>query len=433
MKGTITKNERDSKKPSWGYYFAYGRDEAGKRLQVTKSGFRTKGEADDALKKAILKATAKDRLSEDEEKKAVEEFKARRDTPVQTAPTFAAFFDRWMDEHVSRKCSPKTIERYRELGAYAIRQNVELAGSSAPLGSIGLDKFRPMHMELMMNALRDHGGQVTKVFPDGRPLSPKSVRHIGCVVHGCFEKAVRWEIIPRNPMTGIDLPRLEKKDARVVEKDAVSKLLKRAKDTRLYPLILLGLATGARRGEMLALKWPDVDFISEIVSITKSLEQTKAGLRVKSTKSGKPRRFAVPAVALEALKRHRAEQDNDRAMFLSDYQENDLVFCRPEGGYYSPDRVGARVSELMRKAGVNGVSLHNLRHTHASELLSQGVPITTVAKRLGHANANITLSIYAVALEADELAAAKTWGDSMADVLGTGKKKKTAGKNVLQK
>ena len=86
------------------------------------------------------------------------------------------------------------------------------------------------------------------------------------------------------------------------------------------------------------------------MNVTKSLEQTKAGLRVKSTKSEKPRRFAVPAGALVALEDHRAEQNADREHFGADYQDNDLVFCRPDGGYYSPDRVGARVSEVMRKA-----------------------------------------------------------------------------------
>ncbi len=91
------------------------------------------------------------------------------------------------------------------------------------------------------------------------------------------------------------------------------------------------------------------------------------------------------------------------------------MFCRPDGRYYSPDRIGARVTELMKKAGIEGASLHSLRHTHASELMSHGVPIPTVAKRLGHANPNITLSIYAHALEADELAAAKIWDDSMAE------------------
>ena len=151
--------------------------------------------------------------------------------------------------------------------------------------------------------------------------------------------------------------------------------------------------------------------------MTKSLEETNAGLRVKSTKSGKPRRFSVPSTALEALAGHRVNQEADRALFGADYGENDLVFCRPDGHYYKPDKVSVRVTELARKAGLDGVGLHTLRHSHASELLSKGAPIPTVAKRLGHANAHVTLSIYSHALEADELAAAKIWDDAMADVI----------------
>jgi integrase len=356
-------------------------------------------------------------------RQAIINYEAKRDAgPPSETPAFGAFFDRWMQEHTIRKCAPKTIERYRELGAYAIRQTVEIAGTSRAAGDALLDQFGPMQMELLINGLLDHGGQKTKDCPDGRALSPKSVRHIACVVHGCFEKAVKWQLIGRNPMDGIELPKLVRKAPKVVERGGVGKLLKRARQTRLYPLILLGLATGARRGELLALTWPDIDFESGILSITKSLEQTKAGLRVKSTKSGKPRRFAVPPDALETLEGHRDQQDGDRALFGADYQENQLVFCRPEGGYYSPDRVGARIVEIMKKAGLEGVSLHSLRHTHASELISNGVPITTVAKRLGHASANVTLSIYAHALEADELAAAKIWDDAMVEVIGANKR-----------
>jgi len=406
MTGTITKRARKGGSPSsWGYVFDGGRDEAGKRIQFTKSGFATKKEAADALRQAIR------------------DYEAKRDAaPPSEVPAFGVFFDRWMREHANRKCERKTIERYGELGRYAIRQAVEIAGETRPMGDIPIDAFGPMHMELMINGLLDHGGQKTKDCPGGRPLSPKSVRHIACVVHGAFEKAVKWELIVRNPMDGIELPKLIKKDPKIVERGGVGKLLKRARETRLYPLILLGLATGCRRGELLALTWPDIDFENGIVNITKSLEQTKAGLRVKSTKSGNPRRFAVPPAALDALEDHREQQDGDRALFASDYEGNQLVFCRPEGGYYSPDRVGARIVEIMKKAGLEGVSLHSLRHTHASELISNGVPITTVAKRLGHANANITLSIYAHALEADELAAAKIWDDAMVDVIGAAKR-----------
>jgi integrase len=129
--------------------------------------------------------------------------------------------------------------------------------------------------------------------------------------------------------------------------------------------------------------------------------------------------------ALEALKEHRQEQDRDRELFGADYDDNNLIFCRPEGGYYKPDKVSVRVTELARKAGLPGVGLHSLRHSHASELLTKGAPIPTVAKRLGHANANVTLSIYSHALEADELAAAKIWNDAMADVIEVNRRPQT--------
>jgi integrase len=410
MNGTVTKRARKGGKYSWGYVFDAGRDENGKRIQPTKSGFQTKTKADAALRDAIAEhLTAIDALRNPAQQ-------------VPALPLFAAFFERWMQEHASRKCAPKTIERYGELGEYAIRQTVEIAGVSRPMGGIPIDQFGPMQMELLINVLRDRGGQKTKEYPEGRPLSPKSVRHIACVVHGCFEKAVKWQLLTRNPMDGIEFPKLTRKEPKVVGKGGVGKLLERARGTRLYPLILLDLATGARRGELLALQWPDIDFDTAVMNVTKSLEQTKSGLRVKSTKSGKPRRFTVPEGALDALREHRAEQDRDRALFGRDYQEHQLVFCRPDGGYYSPDRAGARIVELMKKAGLEG-SMHSLRHTHASELLSQGVPIPTVAKRLGHANANVTLSIYAHALETDEIAAAKIWEDSMRDVIGSNKRR----------
>ena len=405
MNGTITKRARKGGRPSWGYVFDAGRDETGKRIQPTKSGFATKKEASDALRSAIA------------------EFEAKRDAAlVAELPNFAVFFERWMQEHANRKCVPKTVERYRELGAYAIRQTVDVAGEPRLFGDVVIDKFGPMQMELLINALHDHGGQKTTDHPEGRPLSPKSVRHVASVVHSTFEKALRWQLITRNPMARIELPKITKKPPVVVEKDGAKKLLERARGTRLYPFIMLGLASGARRGELLALQWSDVDFETGIMNITKSVEQTKAGLRVKSTKSGKPRRFAVPGAALDALREHRAEQDRDRGLFGADYQENDLVFCQPSGGYYNPGCVGNRVSVLMKSAGLEGVSLHSLRHTHASELLSNGVPIPTVAKRLGHANANITLSIYAHAIEADEFAAAKIWNDAMADVIDANKR-----------
>ncbi len=99
-----------------------------------------------------------------------------------------------------------------------------------------------------------------------------------------------------------------------------------------------------------------------------------------------------------------------------------MIFCQPNGAYYSPDRVGARVKELMKAVGLEGVSLRNLRHTNATESLRNGVPLAEVSRRLGHADQNITLSIYSHAMPVDDRAAAKVWDDALGDVIESSKK-----------
>lgn len=106
---------------------------------------------------------------------------------------------------------------------------------------------------------------------------------------------------------------------------------------------------------------------------------------------------------MDALIEHRANQHEDKRLYGNDYEDNGLIFCRPDGAYYKPDKVSARITELARKCGLSGVHLHTLRHTRASELLSKGVPTRVVSERLGHANPNVTLSIYGRALKADDL------------------------------
>jgi len=219
----------------------------------------------------------------------------------------------------------------------------------------------------------------------------------------------------------IRLPKLEKREATIVENPRLVALLELAETTRLYALLVLADASGCRHGELLALLWPD--FQTGAMNVTKSLEETKAGLRVKSTKSGKDRRLVLPAFALDALRAHKLVQDRDKELYGSDYEDNGLIFCRPDGSYYKPDKVSVRVTELARKCGLPpGVGLHALRHTHASGLLSKGVPLPAVSKRLGHANPNITAQIYLHALEANEVAAAKIWNDAMADVISESRK-----------
>jgi integrase len=171
----------------------------------------------------------------------------------------------------------------------------------------------------------------------------------------------------------------------------------------------LALATGARRGELLALQWADLDFLSGVLTISKSLEQTAAGLRVKCPKNGKTRSFQLPQSALLALRFQREQQQEHRRLFATDYKNLDLIFCEPDGNYHQPDLVSQVIIRRIRKAGIKNGSFHTLRHAHASNLLSRGVPLPAVSARLGHADANVTARVYSHALPADDQRSADTW------------------------
>jgi integrase len=218
-------------------------------------------------------------------------------------------------------------------------------------------------------------------------------------------------------MKKVRKPKVPRRRPQVVDSDGFEALLKETSGTSIYPVIVLGMATGMRRGEMLALEWTDLDLDRSSLDVSKSLEETKQGLRIKSTKSDEPRRFAIPAKILDVLREHKRNQDEHRVLFGPDYGKRNLIFARPDGEHYSPCKMGDRITRAMRKAGLSGVSLHTLRDSHASELLSKGAPITAVSEHLGHAYPNITLAIYSHALSADNEATAKLWNDAMSGVL----------------
>lgn len=397
MRGTIISRVDKSGRKSWGYSFFAGRDESGKRIQKVKRGFAKRGDAEKALAAAL----------EGHLQPVPPEQK-----PDPEVPTFEAFFKIWMESYKA-KCAPKTRERYVELGAYALKY----------IGHLPLDQIGVAEIDDMLLALERNGGQKTKKFPTGKSLSIKTVREIGFLVAGCFKKAVARKLISESPFAGdVQIPEAEHKEAKSLDTDQLLKLLQAAHGTRLYPLLMLASATGCRRGELLALTWADLDLDTGLLHVNKSLEETKSGLRIKGTKTDRPRSFRVPKQALDALTEWKAEQEEDKRLFGPDYADSGLIFSRPDGQHYRPDKVSVRVTALARKIGLEEVGLHSLRHTHASHLLSQGTPIPVVASRLGHRNPNVTLTIYSHALPADEAAAAEVWNNSLGKVIADSRK-----------
>ena len=132
----------------------------------------------------------------------------------------------------------------------------------------------------------------------------------------------------------------------------------------------------------MALTWQDVDWLARSLRMDKSLEQTRQGLRLKRPKNGRARVFRIPQSAMTALEFHRTQQQEAKRLFGPDYHDTGLIFCTPNGDFLKPDIVSQTIVRRLRKAGIKDASLHSMRHTHGSHLLSRGVPLPAVSARL---------------------------------------------------
>jgi integrase len=230
-------------------------------------------------------------------------------------------------------------------------------------------------------------------------LAAGTVRHIHTIVHKALKEAKVWGLIRNNPAESVKPPTAPEYERRILQPDQARALLDRLRvsDQRLYPLASLGLATGLRRNEMLALRWKDVDLAASKLTVERTLEQTVAyGIRVKApkTKRGK-RTIALPAHIVAELQAHwRAQQEARLAAGLGRIPADSLVLAGPDGKPQSPGAISKAWKGAMTAIGMPNITLHSLRHSHASVLIAGGTDILTVSRRLGHANPSITLSVY---------------------------------------
>ncbi|MGA7412363.1 MAG: tyrosine-type recombinase/integrase [Bryobacteraceae bacterium] len=380
MQGTITKKRRKDGTLSWGYVFYEGKDASGKWIQETKSGFKTKTEASNALRDALGDRT---------------EIARESDTR-----TFSDVLQHWLKTHADVRLEKLTVKRYRDLAAYF----------EAVAGHKAMTSFRTVELEKTFIELQKHGGK------DGRELSPKTIRNMASVVACVFDEAIREEIIEYNPMRSVRLPRIIKAESKVLEESQLEALIEGASGTPwLRMLLLLDANTGARRGELLAVTWADLDFERRVLQLTKSLGQTHDEIYVKTTKNRKARAVTLPENLLRELVAYRAKQARWAAEVGPAYRHDlNLVLANEVGDRLKPDSVSAKVSLLARRQGLEkGYSLHSFRHSHGSHLLSHGVSLVTVSKRLGHLNPHITAAIYAHSLTEDDHKAAEVLNEKM--------------------
>jgi len=387
----VFKRKYRSGKTIWRYMFNAPGSTREDRRWIAEVGFASKQEAVDAEAK---------RRSEELQKYEL----AKAGSGVAAAPpqTLAMLLDEFIRQHAEKKLAPKTIERYRELAAY-----LDPALLAMPLGEI-----TPLHLSREWNRLLESGGHRRDKTP--RPMSAKTVRNIAGAVSSAYGRAIRWGLATTNPVTNSEPPAPTKRIKMALVPSEQQLLLTSACGPWCMETILdVAADTGARRGEVLALRWSDIQ--DGYATIERSLTQTKQGLEFKCTKTERPRRVELPTSTLAKLQAHRQRQEEFRRRFGSGYRADlNLIFANPDGTPLRPNSVSATVSNLCRRLGLpKGASMHVLRHSHASLLLANGVDLATVSERLGHSSVRVTADTYSHAIRGRDRQAADRWDELM--------------------
>jgi integrase len=298
-----------------------------------------------------------------------------------TKATLSEFLDRWDRDWASANVEGKTIERYRELLALYVLPH---------LGSWRIQKLRPVHLNELYAKLLREGGQ------NGRALAPRTVGHVHRLLHRALGHAATWGIIAQNPSAVVNPPKVPDGEITILTEEQISTVLNHLNGRTLRPIVSFLLGTGCRRGEVLALRWKDVNWSGSRACIERSVEKTKkGGLRFKSPKTKKGRRnVSISPWLLAELRAHRARQQERRlSLGMGRAPDDSLVFARWDGSTRAPHWLTQKFALAMGELKIDCV-LHALRHTHVSQLIAAGLDVVTISRRIGHASPAITLRVY---------------------------------------
>ena len=289
--------------------------------------------------------------------------------------TIASFLADWLEGQRSQ-LRPKSWKRHEE----HIRIHIVPV-----IGSVALRRLTPQHLNhLYANRL-------------AAGLSAVSVHHIHGTVHRALVHAVRWGLVTRNVADLVDPPRMERREMTVLGVEQVRGLLDAARDGPIEAIIAVAISTGLRRGELLALRWRDVDLDLGVLRVVGTLQRGyDRQLVISETKTARSRRqVELSGLAVDALRRHRAKQTELRLMLGDEWHDHELVFPnaigKPQDGSHL---LLGQFVPLLKRSGLPRIRFHDLRHTAATLLLGRGVHPKIVSEMLGHTTIGITLDLY---------------------------------------
>ena len=309
--------------------------------------------------------------------------------------TLGEYLEKWLSDYVCSNLGPRTAEGYESI----VRCHL-----IPTLGNIPLTRLKPEHLQ------RYYSEKLSDGRYDGKgALSPTTVTHHHTCLHRALKMALKWGLISRNPADAVTAPRPQRSEMNTMSENELNAFLETAQNTPYYVLFYMALFTGMRRSELLALRWCDLDLLLCQAHVNRTIHHLRScELVFRAPKSARGRRMVSlsPSVAL-LLQQHKDKQAIQKSMLGLQFNESGLVFGNPEGKPLLPDTVSHAWTKLTKRIGLEGIRLHDARHSHASLLLKQGVHPKVVQERLGHATISTTLDLYShVAPGLQEAAAA---------------------------
>ncbi|CAN2202754.1 XerC Integrase [Candidatus Nanopelagicaceae bacterium] len=307
--------------------------------------------------------------------------------------TVGQFVDNWIELHANQ-LKPTSLSKYRSYLRLYLKPG---------LGSIKLQELKPSHVQTLYAQLLE------------RPLSPSTVHYVGSILKQALNYAVDVEgLLATNPVKKVSTPKGQSVTPDLWNKDELNQFLKASSNHRLSFFFRLSAFTGARRGELCALRWSDFDGLSLTISKSR-VKADRQVLELNSTKGGTNgrRTIKVDADTMELLKAHRKRQIQERMAIGECWTDTGYVFVRENGLPIDVQTPTHLFRKLSKQAGLKLIRLHDLRHLHATELLRLGVPLHVVAHRLGHRDAMVTATIYAHVTDEQIETASETFAHAM--------------------
>ena len=318
-----------------------------------------------------------------------------------TKETFGSFLQRYLDDYISTQIRATTLEAYQQRGKHLIDG----------LGHIPVSELREEHIH--------------KYYREkSKTLSPGTLIKHHNLLRSALSQGVIWRTLTRNVAEAVKPPKVSRKEMRALTGPEVHRMLEACEDTAWHSIFHTLTWTGLRRSELLGLRWKDVDLILASLRVVQSVQRLNTGefiVQEPKTASGR-RTIALSPASCLVLREHREKQEADATLLGRQLAEDDLVFSHPDGSPRDPSTLTLAFRRLTRRVGLDGVRLHDLRHTMASLYLEQGVNPKTVAERLGHASVTITLDLYSHCLPGVQEAAAVQFDTAMEQAKSTSAK-----------